>query len=262
MVMSFLANVSRPCMLYKGSLERLWPVSCLVSSAGKKTLQQEPELPKIPRKPLSPYIQFRVNNLDDIRRNNPYLTHKEVNNKVVEMWQSLTFEEKNLHSLEYERKKAEYNILYKEFVKKLDALTVKQASDGRGKRKGRLKLKPEEDWKVMKEKLTKETKNVKKAEYDRLGKPKYPKNSFILYLNSLKQDGIKLKNLLRDGSVMWKELPEEEKEIFRQKAKALQEQYQAALLVWETKMWEMGKCDLIRQEQRTQLRRRQRLGGS
>ncbi|XP_045102060.1 transcription factor A, mitochondrial-like isoform X2 [Portunus trituberculatus] len=234
----------------------------LVCSAGKKTLQQEPELPKMPKKPLSPYIQFRVKNLDDIQRNNPYLTAKEVENKVLEMWQGLSFEEKNLHSLEYEKKKTEYATQYKEFAEKLDALTVNQTSDSRGKRKGKLKLKPEEVYSVMKKKLIKETENIaKKEDCDSLGKPKIPKNSFTVYLNSLNQDGIKFKNF-HEGSIMWKELPEEEKEIFRQKARVLQEQYQAALLVWETKMWEMGRYDLVRREQRTRLRRRQRLKGS
>lgn len=87
-----------------------------------------------------------------------------------------------------------FSFRYKEFLKKLDALTVKQTSDGRGKGKGRLKPKPEQDWKVMKKKLTKETENiVKREECDRLGKPKFPKNSFLLYLSSLNQDEIKCK---------------------------------------------------------------------
>lgn len=228
---------------------------CLVSSAGKKTIQQDTELPKLPKRPLTPYIQFIMCHRDDIRREHPTLTRKEVESRLLRKWQSFTFEERNLWSLKYEREKAEYDKQYKEVMKKLDSLQIKQTPDDRIQKRSKQKLKLGEDSETMTQRLTKDkNSNERKIECEYLGKPKAPRNSFTLYLNTVKQDGVQIKNFMRKASVTWKKLPEEEKEIFRQKAKALQEQYQTDLLRWETKMCEMGRMDLIRSHQRAHIR--------
>ncbi|KAG0711997.1 Transcription factor A, mitochondrial [Chionoecetes opilio] len=251
-----MASLTRRCMFSRELIGRLCFVPGHIATAGKKTMQREQELPKIPKKPLTPYIQFIMCNRNDIRRNHPGLTNTEVHNRLVDMWQSLTFDEKNLWSLKYEREKADYDVRYKKFVLKLD--TVDQTPDRRVKNKSKQKLTPEEEWQAMKErKLLKEKeKNAKKNECDRLGKPKAPGKSFPLYLNSIKDDGLQLKNFLSETSVMWQKLSEEEKEIFRQKARILHIKYQADLLEWETKMCEAGRSDLVRSYQRARLRQR------
>lgn len=49
-----------------------------------------------------------------------------------------------------------------------------------------------EDWEELK-KIDMLPKQVKKKDWERLGRPKPPGNVFTFYLNSIKQDGVELK---------------------------------------------------------------------
>lgn len=59
--------------------------------------------------------------------------------------------------------------------------------------------------------------------------------TLIFFLSGSQRTHLYFQNFLVEGSAMWRTLPDQEKENFRQKAKKERETYEAQLLKWEAK---------------------------
>ncbi|XP_069936484.1 uncharacterized protein [Cherax quadricarinatus] len=64
-------------------------------------------------------------------------------------------------------------------------------------------------------------------------KPKVPGNAFTIFIKSLDQGELKLKDFMYDAAIKWNMLPEEEKDVFRTLAKKYEKQYCHEISQWE-----------------------------
>ncbi|KAK8720376.1 hypothetical protein OTU49_013368, partial [Cherax quadricarinatus] len=78
------------------------------------------------------------------------------------------------------------------------------------------------------------TKKTVHADID-LMKPKVPGNAFTIFIKSLDQGELKLKDFMYDAAIKWNMLPEEEKDVFRTLAKKYEKQYCHEISQWEKK---------------------------
>ncbi|KAK8720375.1 hypothetical protein OTU49_013368, partial [Cherax quadricarinatus] len=92
------------------------------------------------------------------------------------------------------------------------------------------------------------TKKTVHADID-LMKPKVPGNAFTIFIKSLDQGELKLKDFMYDAAIKWNMLPEEEKDVFRTLAKKYEKQYCHEISQWEKKMKKIGRQDLVENHQ-------------
>ncbi|XP_071551438.1 transcription factor A, mitochondrial-like [Panulirus ornatus] len=232
----------------------------LTSLAYKKTIAEELGLPEPPKRPLTPYIRFLMEHQVELKGKYLDMPYKEMNRKILHLWQNLSFDEKNQWSLAYVKDKAEYDVKYTSYMKMLSPEQIKCIQDLKIKRsKEKLERREqrmqdlEEKKKRFEERLKKHQRIQKKKDCKDLGKPKPPSPAFTLFLRSVNQEKGPLKKILREAANRWHNLPEETKALYFQKAKKLQEQYQRDLSDWEDKMFKAGRLDLIRTGQQVEL---------
>ncbi|XP_042868568.1 transcription factor A, mitochondrial-like isoform X2 [Penaeus japonicus] len=208
---------------------------CVLSVAGKQTVAQELGLPDPPKRPMTPYIRFVNANRQEIKKKYPELSAPQLTIKLASLWNELGLPEKSKWSLLYTKDREAYDLKYKEYMKKLTPQQIESMKD--------LKRKRSQD------KLKRQIRRDKKKETEELGKPKHPGNAFTLYLLSLDRGEAPLKEFLTGAASRWRRLPEEEQEVFRERAKKQREQYEQELRHWEAKMIKSGRADLVRRHQ-------------
>ncbi|KAK4304226.1 hypothetical protein Pmani_023858 [Petrolisthes manimaculis] len=209
---------------------------CMVGTPGKAT--SSPSilcLPEPPKKPMQPFIRFAIHHQADVRRAFPDVPRSAIKEKVMEMWNNLSNDERQYWSKEYEKEKVDYDMRYSEYLKTVtprDLEVMKRVKDQEARKKARR----------VQARVRKEQQAIE-------GKPKAPGNAFFLFMMRQDSGGLKRKDFLFEVGKMWKCLPEEERRAYHEEAERLKEQYVMDLAAWEDKMAKAGRLDLIRPQQ-------------
>lgn len=222
--------VSRVGLLWRSNI-----IPCVVPIANKQTVAEELGLPTPPKRPISAYLRWVSFHRDEYRRKFPKLTFLDVNRKLAETWNGLGVLEKETWSAEYRKDKEIFDKQYEDYMKKL---TPEQITNIKNLKKKR-----------SQDKVKRQMKREKRKDNEELGKPKHPGNAFTLYLMSLDRGNFPLKDFLTTAAASWKQLPEEQLKIYKDKAAKNREQYNRELHEWELKMIRAGRADLVRQHQ-------------
>lgn len=225
---------SQCSIVHKGLFGRLSETPCLTSIAGKQTAAEELGLPAPPKLPSNGYLRFSNAIRPNIKRQFPNMDPRSVQAKLAQHWQNLPLVEKDRWNKEFLKEKEIYTRKYADYLRKL---TPKQVEDIKALKSQR-----------RQEKQKKTLHREKKKESAELGKPKHPGNIFMQYLMSLDRGEATMKEFLTAAAIRWRNLPEEEKEVYKRKAKILRDQYEAKLKDWELKMIRNGRSDLVRRQ--------------
>ncbi|XP_076052933.1 transcription factor A, mitochondrial-like [Oratosquilla oratoria] len=206
-----------------------------ILAACKQTIAEELGIPEPPKRPLTPYMRFAHKTRENMKRQNPGLSHTEITSKLVTTWQNLPMTQKNYWSSEYQREKIMFDKRQADYIRSLTPLQIENIKELKRKR--------------AKDKAKKQMRREKKKQSEELGKPKHPGNAFTMYLLSLDRGEAPLKEFLSGAASRWHRLPVQEQDLFKEKAKKLREQYEKELVKWEEKMIRAGRADLVRQHQ-------------
>ncbi|KAK7084574.1 hypothetical protein SK128_014769 [Halocaridina rubra] len=207
--------------------------ACVVQVANKQTLTEELGLPPLPKRPSSAYLQWFNSNKDRFRKAHPDLTFKEQTKKLGETWTNLSLSEKEHWTQLYRKERDVYDKKYEEYMKRLTPQEIASLKN--------LKKKKAD------EKMKRHIRRERKKDNLELGKPKHPGNAFTIYLLTLDRKELPVKEFLQTAANMWRQLPEKEVQMYRDKALRNREVYKKELHEWEMRMIREGRSDLVRQ---------------
>ncbi|KAK3860317.1 hypothetical protein Pcinc_033623 [Petrolisthes cinctipes] len=205
---------------------------CVTSVALKQTVAEQLGLPPPPKRPHTPYIRFIKHYIKNYKDKFPQINHIEVFKKATQEWKHLNNHEKGMWTGNYEQERLQYAARYKDYMQRLSPREVESMRQ--------LKRKQLQD--KAKRQATKE----KKQECESLGRPKYPGNAFLLYVQTLERGEAEVKEFIIGAAKSWHRLPDTKQSVFKDKAKIQLDQYKKELTVWEERMLRAGRPDLVR----------------
>ncbi|XP_064457460.1 transcription factor A, mitochondrial-like isoform X2 [Ornithodoros turicata] len=186
-------------------------------------------LPVPPKRPPTGFILFANDARPNVVKQNPSLKPTEVIRAIAARWRSAD-----------ESTKQKYTALSKlrreEFIKQKELydtkLTVQQ--------KEALK-------EVAIEKKLKSTKKKLHETLRQLERPKGPRSAYVLFTTAKRSDiRAKLpKEVMTTLAQMWKELPEEKKKPYHEKAEVDRARYEAEMVTWMKRMDKEGKWEML-----------------
>ncbi|CAL4124048.1 unnamed protein product, partial [Meganyctiphanes norvegica] len=206
----------------------------LTSVAQKQTVAEELGLPPPPKIPINGYFRYAAAIRPNIKRQYPKMEARDITARLALHWQNLPPIEKDRWNKEFQKDKEAYALKLAEYLRKLSPKQIEDMKDLKSKRR--------------QDKQKRTLKRERKRESEELGKPKHPGNVFMQYLMSLDRGEATMKEFLSGAASRWRSLPEEDKEVYRRKAKVLKDQYEAKLKNWEMKMIREGRPDLVRRQ--------------
>ncbi|XP_076456825.1 transcription factor A, mitochondrial-like [Babylonia areolata] len=188
--------------------------------------------PQPPKKPPGAFVKFMTNKSAEITRLNPGATIGERSKIASQMWNSLNPEERNRLKLLAREDLKSYRENYLIF---LDRLSDQERDQ------------------FMRDKKTKRMSRAHrrhKMELRKFGKPKMPANPFMLFVRSsrLERGNTPPTQFMKGLVEYWKDMPQEEKEIYQEDSRQERARYQQEMLEWEERMREIGREDLIRKK--------------
>jgi len=195
------------------------------------SLEEKLGLPKKPKKPLSPYIQFQNEIRPELKKKHPEKHSQELLAIAASMWRELP-----------DAKKVEMAELYKtelaDYSKRMSGYTSSLRPDDLNQ----LKLAKES------EKIKKQKRRLKK-ECKSLGKPSKPLTPFPIFvkenIGALIAKNIPRGELFRELRDIWHSKSAEEKAVYWERYKMDKVVYEKELTAWEAKMLKEGRSDLI-----------------
>uniref|UniRef100_A0A8C0I7T7 Transcription factor A, mitochondrial n=1 Tax=Bubo bubo TaxID=30461 RepID=A0A8C0I7T7_BUBBB len=183
-----------------------------------------------PKRPLTGYFRFLKEKHSGFREENPEMSHMELIRKIAGAWRALPASEKQVYE---EARKTDWQRYEEQLATYKAQLTPAQAEALREERRRQL----------ARRRLFKA-----KRELTVLGKPKRPRTGFNIFVSEhfKESEGIspvaKLKQLF-DG---WHKLSDSQKQPYLQLAEDDKVRYENEMTLWETKMVELGREDLVR----------------
>ncbi|KAK5641810.1 hypothetical protein RI129_010357 [Pyrocoelia pectoralis] len=208
------------------------PIITLNSEAHKDA--KVVEIPKGPKKPLTTYFQYLVENRSILQKQHPELKQTDVVKKIASNWRNMDIKLKEKYEEIYRKESTAYE---EEHSKYLSSLTDEQLKA----------LK-----KVNADKRVKRNKRVVRKLWRDTSKPKRPLTNFGYFIQEKRElpenKGQKLADLLNKYKEAWNKLSDDGKEKYTQMFKHDQERYHAEIKKWEAKMIEEGKENIIRKD--------------
>ncbi|XP_074780539.1 transcription factor A, mitochondrial [Athene noctua] len=187
-----------------------------------------------PKRPLTAYFRFLKENFSDFRQKNPEMSSVDLMKKIAGAWKVLPVSQKHVY---VEATKTDWQRYEKQLATYKAQLTPAQAEA----------LREEKRRQQARRRLSKTRKELAV-----LGKPKRPRTAFNIFVaeHFRESEGIspvgKLKQLF-DG---WQKLSNSQKQPYLQLAEDDKVRYENEMTLWETKMIELGREDLIRSKKK------------
>ncbi|XP_020638831.3 transcription factor A, mitochondrial [Pogona vitticeps] len=190
-----------------------------------------------PKKPLSAYLRFFVDQQPIYRKQNPGLGILDITRKIAFDWKELPSSAKQTYETAAE---AEMQ-LYKEQLAKYKA-----------------QLTPAQEKALKEEKMQKMEKrraNIKKRKLAMLGKPKRPRSALNIFVAEHFQEakGVSPQGKLKYLFDEWKKMPTSLKQAYLQLAEDDKVRYKNEITSWEEHMKEIGHEDLVRYRSKRQI---------
>lgn len=187
-------------------------------------------IPQKPKRPLSAYFRFLIQERPIISKEYPHLKQTEVTRRVAQKWAN-SDESVKSQLLDDFRKDQE---TYRNAIEKYDSQLSDEQKESIQKEQNRIK--------------SKKVKSVLKKKKESLNKPKKPMNAFFLFGDDLrpKYKNSSITEFTRIAKEKWSKLSESDKEEYKTKAAKLLEQYKIDLMEWEKRMIADGELDVVR----------------
>ncbi|KAL8576725.1 hypothetical protein ACOMHN_025198 [Nucella lapillus] len=188
--------------------------------------------PQPPKRPPGAFLKFMGNRSSEITRLNPEASLGERSKIASQLWHNLDPEERNRLKLAANDEQKAYREKYLIF---LDGLSDQERDQ------------------YVRDKKTKRISRANrrhKTELRKFGKPKMPPNAFMLFVRSsrLERGNARPTQFIKGLVEYWKQMPQEEKEIYQDDARQERAKYQEDMAEWEERMREIGREDLIRKK--------------
>jgi len=220
-------NANKPMVLnYDNIFKQFSTLKPLNSTLTDKIIASKQE------KLTNGYAIFVRDQFKDMQSKNPGAPSKEVVGLLAKSWKSMPFEER----MTYSNMATENRQALKENLTQLLSNEPQDKIDEANK-----------SLRELREQRRKDLAHYRKVrENHRQNKPLKPRNSYQLYVETLKRGDAGLTDFIKGAAEKWKSLPEQDKEPFSIKAKELHEDYAKNLKEWELKMIESKKLNLVR----------------
>ena len=173
----------------------------------KATKKKDPNAPK---KPKTGYFLFCDEHREQAKQKAGGKSASEVSKVLGEMWNELTLEQKKPYNDKYKKSLEGYNTRMEEYKKNKPSSEEESESEDEGKKK--------------RKRATKKAKKDKDA-------PKRPLTSYMIYSQEMrkklleKDSTLKVTEVAKKVGALWKELSEDQKKPYIEKAEALKEVY-------------------------------------
>ncbi|NWS22353.1 TFAM factor, partial [Pachyramphus minor] len=183
-----------------------------------------------PKRPLTAYFRFMMENRPAFREKNPEASSTELTKILAGAWKELPAAQKQVYE---EAKKAEWQRYGEQLAKYKAQLTPAQAAALKEERR---------------QQLAKRRSLQAKRELTALGKPKRPRSSFNIFVSEKFQEteGISPMAKLKKLFDAWQKLSPSQKQPFVQLAEDDKVRYENEMKSWEAKMVELGREELVR----------------
>ncbi|KAM4670098.1 transcription factor A, mitochondrial isoform 1-T1 [Amazona ochrocephala] len=187
-----------------------------------------------PKRPLTAYFRFLVENRPVFKQKNPEINGRELLRKMAGAWRELPASQKQVYE---EASKTEWQRYGKEVAAYKAQLTPAQAAA----------LKEERRRQQAKRRSLKI-----KRELTMLGKPKKPRNAFNIFVSEMfkASEGISPMAKLKQLHDMWQKLSSSQKQPYMQLAEDDKIRYENEIKLWEAKMIQLGREDLVRSKKK------------
>ncbi len=162
-----------------------------------------------PKKPLSAYTLFVVEVRNNVQRDNPHLSFKEVASKVGAMWRELPEHHKEKYQQLAEQDKVRYD-------------------------------REKEEWRIRAQNAPPEEDKQKRKK--RKGAPKNNLSAYTYYIMDVRKDvqlnnpHMSFKEVAQHVGQMWRNLDVESRAIYTQKAESDKARYENDMIEWNTRL--------------------------
>nr|AFN61226.1 mitochondrial transcription factor A [Paracentrotus lividus] len=220
---------------------RIWSISVTRSGllgSSQQTLpwihetrdfSQSQDIPAKPKRPLTSFFQFALEQRPKIVAMEPSMSVTEVTKRIAAMWKDMSEHQKEVYRSDFETRREKY---MEEMEQYRSRLTDEQ-----------LDTLMEQD----RDKRQKRAKRRQKAELKKLNKPKRPPTGYSLFIKAhfnQRATGGKTREevrvIFKEAASIWHSLPEYERQQYNEEASLLSETYREEMEEWKRKMEEEG----------------------
>ncbi|XP_066180348.1 transcription factor A, mitochondrial [Sylvia atricapilla] len=183
-----------------------------------------------PKRPLTAYLRFVMDNRPAFREQNPGVSNLELIKKLAGAWRELPASQKQVYE---EAKKTDWKRYGEQMAAYKAQLTPAQAAALKEERR---------------KQLAKRRSIKAKRELSLLGKPKRARTGFNIFLseNYQESEGVSPVAKMKKLFDAWQKLSPSQKQPYLQLAQDDKVRYENEMKSWEAKMIEMGRADLVR----------------
>ncbi|XP_057259359.1 transcription factor A, mitochondrial isoform X1 [Pezoporus wallicus] len=187
-----------------------------------------------PKRPMTAYLRFLVENRPVFKQKHPEINSKELLKKMAGAWRELPASQKQVYE---EASKTEWQRYEKEVAAYKAQLTPAQAAA----------LKEERNRQQAKRRSLRI-----KRELTVLGKPKKSRSAFNIFVSEKfkASEGISATAKMKQLYDTWQKLSSSQKQPYMQLAEDDKIRYENEMKLWEAKMIQLGREDLVRSRQK------------
>ncbi|XP_066410683.1 transcription factor A, mitochondrial [Molothrus aeneus] len=205
-------------------------VLCRAGGAAERCLSRGTSSNQRPKRPLTAYFRFVMDNRSAFREKNPEASNTELIKKLAGAWKELPASQKQVYE---EARKTDWKRYGEQLAAYKAQLTPAQAAALKEERR---------------KQLARRRSIRAKRELNLLGKPKRARSGFNIFLSENFQESegnspvAKLKKLFDT----WQKMSASQKQPYFQLAQDDKVRYENEMKAWEAKMIELGREDLVR----------------
>ncbi|KAG5684219.1 hypothetical protein PVAND_013457 [Polypedilum vanderplanki] len=198
------------------------------------SLEEKLGLPPRPKRPLTPFFRFLVDNRPKIAKENPNLKPVDLIQLCAKKYADIDSEVRNKY--------------HEEFLKEQEVYLKKRSAYENS-------LSDEQKFEIANAKQEKQDKKLKSEHKKKLrenGKPKKPASAYLRFLNDTSAHHREPNQSYRDYIISvaekWKNLPEDKKQVYIKASLKDHDAYKQEISKWELKMIRLGNTDLVREK--------------
>ncbi|NXQ29376.1 TFAM factor, partial [Alaudala cheleensis] len=183
-----------------------------------------------PKRPLTGYLRFVVDNRAAFREKNPEVSNLELVKKLAGAWKELPASQKQVYD---EAGKTEWKRYGEQMAAYKAQLSPAQAAALKEERR----------------RLQAKRRSIRaKRELNLLGKPKRARTAFNIFLseNFQESEGVSPVAKMKKLYDTWQKMPTSQKQPYLQLAEDDKVRYENEMKSWEAKMLQLGREDLVR----------------
>ncbi|CAH1246413.1 TFAM [Branchiostoma lanceolatum] len=191
-------------------------------------VQSSSKFPTPPKRPANAYIRYVNQKMPTVRSQNP-AGPKQIVRICASLWKQLSDTEKQPYVNDAAVEREKYKSEYEDFKSDFTIEEWGEYQDSRRQKRRKLKNRR------------------RREELQQLGKPKLPAHGYGLFVKEmLSGSSGNMAEQMKDMKGQWNNLPEAEKQKYMSEASKAKEKYEREMQVWEKKMEDEGRPELVR----------------